>query len=156
MDAKVQAVASGLKLQELMNNEFQAINGGEKTKVSLGMILLKQPDILLLDEPTNHLDIAAVEWLEGYLKEYKGTVVVISHDRAFLDETAGKILDLEGGEVTVYHTNYSGFIAQKQKKLLPMTVFSSTSFLQRHAGSISKSSSPLMGTMRGRVKKWSQ
>ncbi|MEM5017549.1 ABC-F type ribosomal protection protein [Metabacillus indicus] len=118
MDAKVQAVASGLKLQELMNNEFQAISGGEKTKVSLGMILLKQPDILLLDEPTNHLDIAAVEWLEGYLKEYKGTVVVISHDRAFLDETAGKILDLEGGEVTVYHTNYSGFIAQKQKRLM--------------------------------------
>ncbi|WP_203290006.1 ribosomal protection-like ABC-F family protein [Metabacillus sp. cB07] len=118
MDAKVQAVASGLKLQELLNNEFQAISGGEKTKVSIGMILLKQPDILLLDEPTNHLDIAAVEWLEGYLKEYKGTVVVISHDRAFLDETAGKILDLEGGEVTVYHTNYSGFIAQKQKRLL--------------------------------------
>lgn len=118
MDAKVQAVACGLKLQELLNEKFQAISGGEKTKVSLGMILLKQPDILLLDEPTNHLDIAAVEWLESYLKEYKGTVVVISHDRVFLDEVAGKILDLEGGEVTVYHTNYSGFIAQKQKKLL--------------------------------------
>ncbi|MGP1907016.1 ribosomal protection-like ABC-F family protein [Metabacillus sp. JX24] len=118
MDAKVQAVACGLKLQELLNEKFQAISGGEKTKVSLGMILLKQPDILLLDEPTNHLDIAAVEWLETYLKEYKGTVVVISHDRAFLDEVAGKILDLEGGEVTVYHHNYSGFIIQKQKKLL--------------------------------------
>ncbi|MRX53155.1 ABC-F type ribosomal protection protein [Bacillus idriensis] len=118
MDAKISAVANGLQLQPLLNADFDHISGGEKTKVSLGLMLLQAPQILLLDEPTNHLDIAAVEWLEGFLKEYKGTVVVISHDRTFLDEVAVKIIDLEDGEVTVYHHNYSGFIAEKQKRLM--------------------------------------
>ncbi|MDR0136851.1 ABC-F type ribosomal protection protein [Metabacillus idriensis] len=118
MDAKISAVANGLQLQPLLNADFDHISGGEKTKVSLGLMLLQAPQILLLDEPTNHLDIAAVEWLEGFLKEYKGTVVVISHDRTFLDEVAAKIIDLEEGEVTVYHHNYSGFIAEKQKRLM--------------------------------------
>ncbi|MDQ0860651.1 ribosomal protection-like ABC-F family protein [Bacillus sp. V2I10] len=118
MDAKISAVANGLQLQPLLNSNFDTISGGEKTKVSLGLMLLQSPQILLLDEPTNHLDIAAVEWLEGFLKEYKGTVVVISHDRAFLDELAAKIIDLEDGEVTVYHHNYSGFISEKQKRLM--------------------------------------
>ncbi|WHZ59335.1 ribosomal protection-like ABC-F family protein [Metabacillus hrfriensis] len=118
MDAKISAVANGLQLQPLLKSDFDKISGGEKTKVSLGLMLLQAPQILLLDEPTNHLDIAAVEWLEGFLKEYKGTVVVISHDRAFLDEVAAKIIDLEDGEVTVYHHNYSGFISEKQKRLM--------------------------------------
>lgn len=118
MDAKISAVANGLQLQPVLNSDFDKISGGEKTKVSLGLMLLQAPQILLLDEPTNHLDIAAVEWLEGFLKEYKGTVVVISHDRAFLDEVAAKIIDLEDGEVTVYHHNYSGFISEKQKRLM--------------------------------------
>jgi ATPase subunit of ABC transporter with duplicated ATPase domains len=118
MDAKISAVANGLQMQPLLNSDFDTISGGEKTKVSLGLMLLQAPQILLLDEPTNHLDIAAVEWLEGFLKEYKGTVVVISHDRAFLDEVAAKIIDLEDGEATVYHHNYSGFISEKQKRLM--------------------------------------
>lgn len=118
MDAKISAVANGLQLQPLLDADFETLSGGEKTKVSLGLMLLQAPNLLLLDEPTNHLDIAAVEWLENFLKEYKGTVVVISHDRAFLDEVVTKIIDLEDGEVTVYHHNYSGFIAEKQKRLM--------------------------------------
>ena len=81
-------------------------------------MLLQKPDLLLLDEPTNHLDLFAVEWLEKFLKEYTGTVMVISHDRYFLDEVVTKILDLEDGEIHVYHTNYSQFVEEKEERLL--------------------------------------
>ncbi|MCD7035237.1 ATP-binding cassette domain-containing protein [Metabacillus sp. GX 13764] len=118
METKRKKVASGLNITPLLSQPFSTLSGGEKTKVGLGVILLQSPDLLLLDEPTNHLDIHAVEWLEQFIKEYKGTVISISHDRHFLDETASKILDLEDGEVTVYHHNYSGFTAEKQNRLL--------------------------------------
>ncbi len=81
-------------------------------------MLLQKPDLLLLDEPTNHLDLFAVEWLEQFLKEYNGTVMVISHDRYFLDEVVKKIFDLEDGEIHVYHTNYSQFVEEKEERLL--------------------------------------
>ena len=80
-------------------------------------MLLQKPDLLLLDEPTNHLDLFAVEWLEQFLKEYTGTVMVISHDRYFLDEVVTKIFDLEDGEIHVYHTNYSQFVQGKGRKV---------------------------------------
>jgi ATP-binding cassette subfamily F protein 3 len=118
MEAEMMKVASGLQIHSFLYQPFANLSGGEKTKVCLGRILLQKPDLLLLDEPTNHLDILAVEWLEGFLKEYTGSVIVISHDRYFLDEVATKILDLEDGEVNVYHTNYSGFVNEKQEKLL--------------------------------------
>ncbi len=79
---------------------------------------MQKPDLLLLDEPTNHLDLFAVEWLEQFLKEYTGTVIVISHDRYFLDEVVTKIFDLEDGEIHVYHTNYSQFVEEKEERLL--------------------------------------
>src|SRR5690606_21620212 len=97
---------------------FSSLSGGEKTKVGLGQLLLQEPELLLLDEPTNHLDLLAVEWLEEFLKNYKGTVLVISHDRYFLDEVVDKILDLEDGELMTYHTNFSGFVEEKEKRLL--------------------------------------
>ncbi|GAA0321696.1 ABC-F type ribosomal protection protein [Bacillus carboniphilus] len=118
MEANIQKVANGLKVEHLLNSDFKSLSGGEKTKVGLGLILLQSPNVLLLDEPTNHLDISAVEWLENYLREYKGTVVIISHDRYFLDQVVTKILDLEDGELEVYHQNYSGFIKEKEEKLL--------------------------------------
>ncbi|KMJ58110.1 ABC transporter ATP-binding protein [Bacillus sp. LL01] len=118
MDASIQRIANGLKIAPLLPQHFGSLSGGEQTKVCLGFILLKNPDVLLLDEPTNHLDIFSVEWLEQYLKDYEGTVVAISHDRYFLDEVATKIIDLEDGEVHVYHTNYSGFIKEKEERLL--------------------------------------
>jgi ATPase subunit of ABC transporter with duplicated ATPase domains len=118
MNSELMKVSLGLQIESFLHQPFVGLSGGEKTKVCLGLILLQKPDLLLLDEPTNHLDILAVEWLEQFLKEYKGSVVVISHDRYFLDEVATKIIDLEDGEVCVYHTNYSDFVKEKQEKLL--------------------------------------
>jgi ATP-binding cassette, subfamily F, member 3 len=118
MGSEMMKIASGLQIESFLHQPFAHLSGGEKTKVCLGLILLQQPDLLLLDEPTNHLDILAVEWLEEFLREYMGSVVVISHDRYFLDKVATKIIDLEDGEVCVYHTNYSGFVNEKQEKLL--------------------------------------
>jgi ATP-binding cassette, subfamily F, member 3 len=118
MEANIDRIANGLKIETLLDSNFNSLSGGEKTKVGLGLSLLRNPDLLLLDEPTNHLDIMAAEWLAEFLKEYDGTVVIISHDRYFLDETATKILDLEDGEIDLYHANYSGFIKGKEAKLL--------------------------------------
>ncbi|WP_421383891.1 ribosomal protection-like ABC-F family protein [Bacillus salacetis] len=118
MEPEMAKVANGLEITGLLGKQFNALSGGEQTKVCLGLILLKKPDLLLLDEPTNHLDIGAVEWLEGFLKEYNGSVMVISHDRYFLDETINKVIDLEDGEVCLYHTNYSQFVKEKEEKLL--------------------------------------
>ncbi|MFY4774137.1 ribosomal protection-like ABC-F family protein [Metabacillus sp. RGM 3146] len=118
MEAKLNKVAHGLHITNLLNQPFSSLSGGEKTKVGLGLILLQEPDLLLLDEPTNHLDIHAVEWLEEFLKEYKGTVVLISHDRHFLDQVTTKILDLDDGEISVYKGNYTSFTQEKQNRLL--------------------------------------
>ena len=118
IDSKVMRVANGLKITHLLESTFQTLSGGEQTKICLGFILLKSPNLLLLDEPTNHLDISAVEWLENYLYEYEGAVLIISHDRYFLDQTVKKIFDLEDGELNVYHGNYSKFVVEKEKKLL--------------------------------------
>ena len=118
IEANIMKVANGLQVTELFSRMFTKLSGGEQTKVSLAYMLLQKPDLLLLDEPTNHLDLFAVEWLEQFLKEYTGTVVVISHDRYFLDEVVTKIFDLEDGELHVYHTNYSQFVKEKEEKLL--------------------------------------
>ncbi|HHQ8912476.1 TPA: ribosomal protection-like ABC-F family protein [Bacillus cereus] len=118
IEANIMKVANGLQVTELFPRSFVEISGGEQTKVSLAYMLLQKPDLLLLDEPTNHLDLFAVEWLEQFLKEYNGTVMVISHDRYFLDEVVTKIFDLEDGEINVYHTNYSRFVEEKEERLL--------------------------------------
>lgn len=118
IEANLMKVANGLQVTELFPRSFLELSGGEQTKVSLAYMLLQKPDLLLLDEPTNHLDLFAVEWLEQFLKEYNGTVMVISHDRYFLDEVVTKIFDLEDGEIHVYHTNYSQFVDEKEERLL--------------------------------------
>ncbi|PHF12257.1 ribosomal protection-like ABC-F family protein [Bacillus wiedmannii] len=118
IEANLMKVANGLQVTGLFPRSFLELSGGEQTKVSLAYMLLQKPDLLLLDEPTNHLDLFAVEWLEQFLKEYNGTVMVISHDRYFLDEVVTKIFDLEDGEIHVYHTNYSQFVDEKEERLL--------------------------------------
>ncbi|WP_077622848.1 ribosomal protection-like ABC-F family protein [Sediminibacillus massiliensis] len=118
MDSKIDKVAHGLNISGLLDRNFSDLSGGEKTKVGLGLILLQQPEFLLLDEPTNHLDLMAVEWLGDFLKEYEGTVVIVSHDRYFLDEVVNKILDLEDGEITCYHANFSCYVKEKEERLL--------------------------------------
>jgi ATP-binding cassette, subfamily F, member 3 len=118
MDANIDRIANGLNITALLNSNFNSLSGGEKTKAGLALSLLRSPDLLLLDEPTNHLDIMAAEWLAEFLNSYEGTVIIISHDRYFLDETATKILDMEDGEIELYHANYSGFLKEKEEKLL--------------------------------------
>ncbi len=93
------------------------LSGGERRRVALCRVLLSQPDLLLLDEPTNHLDAESVEWLERHLAEYKGTVVAVTHDRYFLDNVAGWILELDRGRGIPYQGNYSGWLEQKQARL---------------------------------------
>ncbi|QDP39139.1 ribosomal protection-like ABC-F family protein [Radiobacillus deserti] len=118
LQANIERVATGLNMSDLLDQSFDKLSGGEKTKAGLARILLQAPDLLLLDEPTNHLDITAIEWLEEYLKQYRGAVCIISHDKFFLDETVTKIADLEQGEITYYTGNFSTFIRKKEEKLL--------------------------------------
>lgn len=100
---------------EDLDKKLSCFSGGERTKIALMKLLLEKPDVLLLDEPTNHLDIAAVEWLEGYLKNYKNSVVIVSHDRMFLDRIVGVVYEIEYGVTTRYKGNYTAFLAQKQQ-----------------------------------------
>jgi ATP-binding cassette subfamily F protein 3 len=118
VQSKLGKVINGLGLVHLVDQSFKSLSGGEKTKVGLATILLQEPDLLLLDEPTNHLDLEAIEWLEEFLRKYTGSVVVISHDRYFLDKAITKTFDLEDGELTVYHGNYSAFMKEKEERLL--------------------------------------
>jgi len=97
--------------------DVSKLSGGERRRVALCRLLLRQPDLLLLDEPTNHLDAESVGWLEQHLQDYKGTVVAITHDRYFLDNVAGWILELDRGRGIPYQGNYSGWLEQKQKRL---------------------------------------
>jgi ATP-binding cassette ChvD family protein len=97
--------------------EVATLSGGERRRVALCKLLLSQPDMLLLDEPTNHLDAESVAWLERFLKDYKGTVVAVTHDRYFLDNVAGWILELDRGRGIPYEGNYTGWLEQKRKRL---------------------------------------
>ena len=113
---EISRVLKGLGFTENdFDKSISILSGGQKTRVALCKLLLRKPEILLLDEPTNHLDLDAIEWLEGYLKEVKGTIIVISHDRFFLDAITNKTIELLGGTVQVYNGNYTAFIDLKEK-----------------------------------------
>lgn len=99
------------------DSKIEYLSGGEKRRVALCRLLLQEPDVLLLDEPTNHLDAESVDWLEQHLKQYKGTVIAVTHDRYFLDNVAGWILELDRGEGIPWKGNYSSWLDQKQKRL---------------------------------------
>lgn len=119
IDEKLNKVCTGLKIHtHLKERKFINLSGGEKTRIVLAQILLENPHILLLDEPTNHLDIKSVEWLEGFLREYKGTIFIISHDRYFLDNVVNKIIEIEDGNSQTYHGNYSYYVDEKERRLL--------------------------------------
>ena len=117
LERKVEIAMDALRVP---NKNFQVINlsGGEKRRIALCNLLLTEPDLLLLDEPTNHLDAESVAWLQKFLHEYAGTVVTVTHDRYFLDEVAGWILEIDRGKGIPYEGNYSGWLEQKQKRLI--------------------------------------
>ena len=119
LETKINKITEGLKINDnLKQLPFQSLSGGEKTRVILAKILLEEPDILLLDEPTNHLDLETTEWLEGFLKDYKGSVLIISHDRYFLDNVAMKIVELEFSRANIYMGNYSYYVLEKERRFL--------------------------------------
>ncbi|EKS4344659.1 ABC-F family ATP-binding cassette domain-containing protein [Clostridium botulinum] len=114
---EIHRVLRGLSFEEEdFNKQINILSGGQKTRVALCKLLLQSPDILLLDEPTNHLDLTAINWLEEYLKAYKGTVLIISHDRYFLDEITNQTFELISGHINCYNGNYSKFIDLRKKE----------------------------------------
>lgn len=117
VEAQLAMIANGLGITDMLDQPFNSLSGGEKTKVMLGQILLKRPSILLLDEPTNHLDMQAIEWLEHYVRNFDGIVIVVSHDRHFMNQIAHKIIEIEDGEAFTYSGNYDAFMAQKEAKI---------------------------------------
>ncbi|MBM4433855.1 MAG: energy-dependent translational throttle protein EttA [Chloroflexi bacterium] len=116
LDAKLDAAMDALRLPP-PDQDVTTLSGGERRRVALCRLLLRSPDLLLLDEPTNHLDAESVEWLERSLAEYKGTVVAVTHDRYFLDNVAGWILELDQGHGIPWEGNYSSWLDQKRKRL---------------------------------------
>ena len=100
--------------ESFYNKKISSLSGGERTRLALAALLLEKPDILLLDEPTNHLDIGTLKWLEQYLSAYKGTVMIVSHDRYFLDQTVNRIFEVENHKVYCYEGKYSDYAAQKK------------------------------------------
>ncbi|EEG77156.1 ABC-F family ATP-binding cassette domain-containing protein [Dethiobacter alkaliphilus] len=114
-ESRLRAVTVGLGFDaDDLKRPVETFSGGERTRLRLGRLLLEEPDLLLLDEPTNHLDMAAVEWLERYLTEWRGCVLVVSHDRYFLDRVARRILALENQQLKSYNGNYSAYISQRE------------------------------------------
>lgn len=119
VNSKIDKIKKGLNITEnLANSQFDKCSGGEKTRVLIAKMLLEEPDVLLLDEPTNNLDIKTLEWLEQYIKQYKGSIIVISHDRYFLDNTVSRILELDNDGIEEYDGNYSKYIVEKEKRFL--------------------------------------
>ncbi len=116
-DTAVSKVANGLSIPPEMRSQlFDSLSGGEKTRVNLGRLILEDTDILLLDEPTNHLDLHAVEWLEDYVRRFKGTVVAISHDRYFLDRTINRVVEILDGKAEFYPGNYTFYAIEKERR----------------------------------------
>ena len=117
MDFELNRVINGLRIpQEQRGQLFDLLSGGEKTRINLARLILENTNILLLDEPTNHLDMRAVEWLEEFLAKYKGTALIISHDRYFLDRTIDRSIEINAGKAEFYSGNYSFYVREKQRR----------------------------------------
>ncbi len=119
IDVKIKTVLNGMGFMDKdLETRIQTLSGGEKTRLAIARLLLEEPNLLILDEPTNHLDFKTLRWLEGYLLSYRGSVLVVSHDRYFLDKLATQMLELERGILYSYKGNYSAYVKQKQERIL--------------------------------------
>ena len=113
----IEKVSHGLNINHLIDKEFSKLSGGEQKRVVLASIIIKKPNILLLDEPTNHLDITTLEWLEDYLNKYKGTILIVSHDRYFLDKVTNKTILIENGKEVIFNGNYSKYLEENEERI---------------------------------------
>jgi len=118
-ELNIEKICNGMNITEQMRkSRFDSLSGGEKTRVNLARILLRDCDILLLDEPTNHLDLQSLDWLEKFLREFSGTIITISHDRAFLDNIIDRIIEIENGGLNFYSGNYTWYAEEKQRRYI--------------------------------------
>ena len=119
IDVTIKTVLNGMGFMDKdLETRIQTLSGGEKTRLAIARLLLEEPNLLILDEPTNHLDFKTLRWLENYLLSYRGSVLVVSHDRYFLDKLATQMLELERGILYSYKGNYSAYVKQKQERIL--------------------------------------
>jgi ATPase subunit of ABC transporter with duplicated ATPase domains len=117
VEVNMDKVRQGLRIpQDFMNKPFEQLSGGEGTRVLLARLLLQEPDVMLLDEPTNHLDMDSIEWLEEFLIQYRGTVLMVSHDRVFLDRVVNRVIELEPTRASIYNGNYSYYVEEKERR----------------------------------------
>jgi len=117
VNTMIDKVSYGLNIKHLLESEFSNLSGGEQKRVSLASIIVKKPDILLLDEPTNHLDIKTLEWLEDFLNKYEGTIVMVSHDRYFLDQVTNKTILIENGKSYIFYGNYTKYLNDNELRM---------------------------------------
>lgn len=121
-EVRINTVLNGMGFGNFdMNTSVSVLSGGEKTRFALAKILVENPNLLILDEPTNHLDFSMLNWLEEYLKNYKGAVIIVSHDRYFLNAVASDICEIENGELARYKGGYSSFLTQKEERIKTLT-----------------------------------
>ena len=117
IDIKINKIITGFKLNNLIDKKYNSLSGGEKRIVSLAAIMIKEPNILLLDEPTNHLDIKTLEWFEDFIKKYKGTILLVSHDRYFINKVSSKIVLIERGKEIIFNGNYDYYIEENDLRI---------------------------------------
>lgn len=117
VDTKIAKIVDGFKLNHLINSKYNNLSGGEKRVVLLAAMMIKNPSILLLDEPTNHLDIKTLEWFENFIKKYNGTILLVSHDRYFINKVANKIVLVERGKEIIFHGNYDYYLQENELRI---------------------------------------
>ena len=117
IDTKIEKIANAFKIKNFFDKDFNELSGGEQKRVLLASIIIQNPNILILDEPTNHLDIDTIEWLEIYLNNYKGTILIVSHDRYFLNKICNKTILIENGKSIIFPGNYSFYLKENEKRL---------------------------------------